>query len=248
MRQSVRRWLTPRVCLVAALIVVITLLHLLPHFASMRYRIVFRGFYFLPVMLAALWFGLRGALATSISITLIFLPAMGRHWSALSPLDVDKMVDMVLYNIIAAVLGVMADRERREQARARGSESLAAVGKAVSALAHDMKTPLVAIGGFARLARNHLPEENPDREKLDIVVREAGRLESMLKEMIDFSDLEDDILEDISLEEMDSISKEETDNYTKIRSCLKEYISKVVPHLFKEASQLDAKFGKALRS
>ena len=63
--------------------------------------------------------------------------------------------------------------------------------------------------------------------------------------MINILDPED-YLEDMPLEELDEISKEETDSYIKIKGCLKEYASIVLPHLFKESAQLDAKFNKAL--
>jgi two-component system sensor histidine kinase HydH len=61
------------------------------------------------------------------------------------------------------------------------------MGKALSAVAHDMKTPLVSIGGFARLVQRHLEPENANNDKLDIVIRETARLEILVKEMLDFS-------------------------------------------------------------
>ncbi len=76
---------------------------------------------------------------------------------------------------------------KRAEAALRESESLAAMGRALSSVAHDLKTPLVAIGGFTRLVQNHLGEESPYWKKLDIVLKETGRLEWMVKEMLDFS-------------------------------------------------------------
>src|SRR5208337_5531561 len=66
-------------------------------------------------------------------------------------------------------------------------ESLAAIGRALSAVAHDIKTPLIAIGGFSRMVHGHLDEANPDRSKLEIVINEVQRLETSLKQMLDFS-------------------------------------------------------------
>ena len=80
----------------------------------------------------------------------------------------------------------LIQRERAEKAL-RESESLAALGKALSGLAHDMKTPLVAIGGFTRLVQKHMREDTASRKKLDIVIQETERLESMVREMLDFS-------------------------------------------------------------
>lgn len=78
--------------------------------------------------------------------------------------------------------------QRRQAEKAfRESENLATMGKALAGLAHDIKTPLVAIGGFTKLAHRHMEEGNPDRDKLEIVIRETGRLEKMVKDMLDFS-------------------------------------------------------------
>jgi two-component system, OmpR family, phosphate regulon sensor histidine kinase PhoR len=80
----------------------------------------------------------------------------------------------------------LIQRERAEKAL-RTSASLAAIGKALSSVAHDMKTPLIAIGGFTQIVQRHLDETSPDREKLDIVLKETRRLENMVKDMLDFS-------------------------------------------------------------
>lgn len=80
----------------------------------------------------------------------------------------------------------LIQRERSEKAL-REAESLAAMGRALSCVAHDIKTPLIAIGGFTSVVQRHMDEENPDREKLDIVIRETRRLEGLVKDMLGFS-------------------------------------------------------------
>jgi nitrogen-specific signal transduction histidine kinase len=50
------------------------------------------------------------------------------------------------------------------------AENLAAVGKAVLEIAHDMKTHLMAIGGFTALVSKKLRSEDPGRKKLAIVI------------------------------------------------------------------------------
>jgi len=49
-----------------------------------------------------------------------------------------------------------------------------------------MKAPLMAIGGFANQVSRKLRQEDPNRKKLEIVVQETARLESMVKQMLDF--------------------------------------------------------------
>ncbi len=78
-------------------------------------------------------------------------------------------------------------RRREAEKALLESESLAAMGRALSSVAHDMKTPLIAIGGFSRIVHRHLDEHSPDRPRLEIVIKETQRLESMVKDMLDFS-------------------------------------------------------------
>lgn len=77
-------------------------------------------------------------------------------------------------------------RERAEKTL-RESERLSAMGRALAAVAHDMKTPLIAIGGFTRLAQKYIAPQSPVQAKLDIVIEETQRLENMVKDMLDFS-------------------------------------------------------------
>ncbi len=69
----------------------------------------------------------------------------------------------------------------------RSSENLAAMGRAIASVAHDIKTPLVSIGGFTNQVQKHLDPDSGDYLKLGIVLKETGRLEKMLREMLDFS-------------------------------------------------------------
>jgi len=67
------------------------------------------------------------------------------------------------------------------------SERFAAIGEAASHLSHEIKNPLLLMAGFARQVRGKLPEDCSDREKLDIIIQEAQRLEKMLTQVRDFT-------------------------------------------------------------
>jgi two-component system sensor histidine kinase HydH len=165
----------------------VTFLHYYIGLGEHRYHVFFRSLYFLPLVLAGFWFGLRGAVATSLAITTAYLPLTIIQWQGFSASDLSRITEVVLYNGVAVILGVLRDREWREQNRSREAERLAAMGKAVSSVAHDMKTPLTAIGGFSRLVQKHIKKDHPDREKLGIVIQETQRLEKLVEEMLDFS-------------------------------------------------------------
>ncbi len=175
---------------IAFLLVSLTILHYIsPRIAHDRYHleIIFQRLYFLPIVLGCLWFDLRGGLITFCAVFLLLVPHLVLHWAGLTPGDLTRIMQIVAYFVIAVVLGGTAGLQKLEQLKAKQAENLAAIGKSLSAVAHDMKTPLIAIGGFANLIKKHLLPGNPDCGKLDIIISETARLEGMVKDMLDFS-------------------------------------------------------------
>jgi PAS domain S-box-containing protein len=82
-----------------------------------------------------------------------------------------------------------ATRElRRNQERMVRAERLTAIGEMAARVAHEIRNPLVAIGGFARSLLLKSAERDPGtRESLEIIVNEVRRLESIVKEVLEFS-------------------------------------------------------------
>jgi two-component system, NtrC family, sensor histidine kinase HydH len=173
--------------LIAILIGGITFFHYFTESKVHHHHIFYQGLYFLPVILAGSWFGLRGALGASATVTLLYLPFTITHWRGFSSDDLNSILEIVLYNVVAVILGKLTDRERVADIRLREAERLAAMGKAVSGLAHDLKTPLIAIHGLSRLVQKELEGCGQHQVKLDMIVEESQRLEKMVNEMLDFS-------------------------------------------------------------
>ena len=76
----------------------------------------------------------------------------------------------------------LRERKRMEEELLR-SERLAALGNMASHISHEIKNPLMLIGGFARqVLRDGTPDQR-DRDKLQIIVDEVKRLEDFLVEV-----------------------------------------------------------------
>jgi len=68
------------------------------------------------------------------------------------------------------------------------SERFAAVGEAAAYVSHEIKNPLMVIGGFIRqLQRRFFGEDQAAQEKFTIVIDEVKRLESYLGDLRDFT-------------------------------------------------------------
>lgn len=72
------------------------------------------------------------------------------------------------------------------QERLMHSERFAAVGEAAAYVSHEIKNPLMVIGGLAGQVERRLTEDTAAREKLRIIQGEVRRLESFLGELRDF--------------------------------------------------------------
>jgi two-component system sensor histidine kinase HydH len=72
------------------------------------------------------------------------------------------------------------------QERLLRSERFAAVGEAAAYVSHEIKNPLMVIGGMANQVARRLFEDPAAQEKLQIIQTEVKRLESFLGELRDF--------------------------------------------------------------
>jgi signal transduction histidine kinase len=89
----------------------------------------------------------------------------------------------MLYNRIEdAHLNLKDARERLLH-----GERLAAIGEVAANLAHELKNPLITIGGFAGRLLKALPAETREHHYADTIVSEVSRLEKMLAEILAFS-------------------------------------------------------------
>ncbi|WP_028573546.1 ATP-binding protein [Desulfonatronovibrio hydrogenovorans] len=71
--------------------------------------------------------------------------------------------------------------------RLQQSEKLAAVGELSTYIAHEIRNPLFAIGGFANSLLRKGELDEPSREKIKIILQESKRLDNILKNIINFS-------------------------------------------------------------
>jgi signal transduction histidine kinase len=89
----------------------------------------------------------------------------------------------MLYNRVEEAHSNLADARER---LIRG-ERLAAVGEMAAKLAHELKNPLITIGGFSRRLTKNLNAESSEYRYADIISKEVCRLERMLTDILSFS-------------------------------------------------------------
>jgi PAS domain S-box-containing protein len=63
-------------------------------------------------------------------------------------------------------------------------EKLSGMGEMAAHLAHEIKNPLIAVGGFARSLSCELPQDHPGAEDAQVIAEEVSRLERILEDRL----------------------------------------------------------------
>lgn len=85
--------------------------------------------------------------------------------------------------LLARVRSLLTLRE--EQERKSQDERLTALDQMVEGVAHEIRNPVTAIGGFARRLYDRLPDGSPEKHYAEVIVNESRRLEQMVKQIVD---------------------------------------------------------------
>ncbi len=79
---------------------------------------------------------------------------------------------------------------KRTQERLMRSQRLSAMGNLVQGVAHEIRNPLMTIGGFARRIKAKETGDKSLSRYADIILEESARLESLVREVREFSDVQ----------------------------------------------------------
>jgi two-component system, NtrC family, sensor histidine kinase HydH len=79
------------------------------------------------------------------------------------------------------------------------AERLTAVGQGVVRVSHEIKNPLMIIGGFARQVARKIQGDETSVKKLNLIVEEVSRLEKLLTEVRDFTKVREPALQETDI-------------------------------------------------
>ena len=107
---------------IAAAVVLITYLHYFPihpdFMSPTTYMILLRRLYYVPILYAAIRFGLKGGLITAFATTAVFVPHAAESMGGfIGPTAVDNLFDTILYNVVGLTTGLVVDARRSQTQR-----------------------------------------------------------------------------------------------------------------------------------
>ena len=221
-----------KVRVILVLVAMVTLLYYLTPLRLYLLQELITRFYYIPIILGGIWFGLWGGVRVSLLVTLICIPHVLLAFGYDQALFYDEVLELFLFNVVGPVVGALRDRDRRQQALSQKLQALATLGETVSSVAHEMKNMLLPIRGFLRRIRENQNPGPKVASYLEIVDQESAKLEKMVKDMLSFGRFaplqKEDVEVQALVEEMQQIMAEEfCDNGVRLVCRCQEGIKKV---------------------
>ncbi|MCL4216309.1 MAG: HD domain-containing protein [Candidatus Hydrogenedentes bacterium] len=143
-----------RVGIVCLTILLIVIGHLLTPIGGAwlhAVHILLRKLFLLPVILAAAWFGLRGALLAGAAISLIYLPYIWWDWTGNVAENINQYGELITIWITALLAGTVISREKAtlENVARMHEGSLITLVSALDAREHDTQLHSLRVRNYA---------------------------------------------------------------------------------------------------
>lgn len=195
-----------------ACVVAISLLHYLTPLRLGMLHDIFQRLYYIPIILAAYWFGFRGGIGCAILVTVAYAPHILFQWGGHISMEMEKYLEVILYNVVGGITGFLSQQERcrreeleqtaqgledsylqlrtqseliiRIEEQLRRAERLSALGELSAVLAHEIRNPLASIRGTAEILMEEGTPADRRGEFLEILVKESDRLNRVVEDFL----------------------------------------------------------------
>lgn len=182
------------IILIGLSIVILSVLHYVTPVDKPVLHDLYRRLYYVPIIFSAFSFGLRGAMVSSLIISLVFLPHVFHRWGHIHLQTYDALFEIILYNIVAWISGtlVQTERKRKEELKKAQEELIQAnkykvIGELAAGIAHEIRNPLGSIQGSLEILRKDYKAEDSKYEFLNILLKEVGRLDKVITDFLNYA-------------------------------------------------------------
>lgn len=197
-----------RVAIVFGIIVLVSALHYVTDPVHIWLHPLLQRAYYIPVLLAAMWFGWRGGVLAAGVSSLFYVPFVVWAWRTSSAYSASQYVEIGMFFVIGGLAGSLFDIERGHQAKIeetaqklsevyaqlqasfeqlRRADRLTALGELSAGLAHEIRNPLGALEGAVQILRRPSLAEETKREFGEMAEEEIGRLKGLVTHFLQFA-------------------------------------------------------------
>lgn len=195
--------------ILAGAIILISALHYLTPVDRAVLHHVYQRTYYIPIILAALWYGWRGGIGAAAFAALSYIPHILLHWQHQDyNYALNQYAEIALFFVIGAVTGWLGDQKRREHERAERintelqtayadlrqtvgqllqAERLSSLAEIASGVVHEVRNPLASIKGAVEILEDEIPADSPRREFARIAKVEVERINKLVSEFLKFT-------------------------------------------------------------
>jgi len=145
---------------------------------------IYAELHYIPVLLAALIFGFRGAVLASLMMSLLYGAYMVTDWRGTSLWLVDNSIHLILPAVFALLVGFLVDLRTVHGRQLEQNRYLSGLGQAAAVLVHDLKNPLINVTAAAQ----RLEKGTSSADQAIMAVRGAvARMEQIMNVALDFA-------------------------------------------------------------
>ena len=219
---------------------------------------IYRRLYYVPIILSAFWFGLKGGIFCAVIVSFFYLPHVIYQWGgSFFSNDLPKTLEIILYHVVGLVTGTLSQRQMNATAKLRRqadelaqteeqlrhADRLSALGKLSAGIAHEVRNPLASIKGTAEILSEKFNPEDKEYEFVEILIKEVNRLDAVIVGFLDFAKpklpkLKLSNINDIIL----SVLKLTEHQMTKARISLKTHLEDSLPSVYVDPEQIKQVF------
>jgi two-component system sensor histidine kinase HydH len=162
----------------------ITYLHYSSIGAGNALHNIYRELYYIPVLLGALAYGLRGGALLYLLVFVLYFPYVLMTWPGPVLNETNRLLPLLLQGSFAVVAGYLVDRGKKQRAQLEKNRYLTEIGRVSTVIVHDLKNPLIAILGFAQRLKE-------GRGKVDsaaqAILNSAEKMQKIVSGVLDFA-------------------------------------------------------------
>ena len=173
-----------KILTVVLLVIGISGLHLAVSHDFEKGHILARELYFVPIILSAFWFGLRGAVITAAGVTTFYFTYSMFHWRGFTPHDMDVLLEILLFNVVAVTTGFLQDRQKLH-----ARQKLESVKALAGTVAHEMNSPLFVALGNLELLQDDFTEDSEQYLEIKGVISNLKELKLLIKKISRIEDV-----------------------------------------------------------
>lgn len=210
--ETIRKTFALRIFFLVIFVTGISVLHYLTPLNLPMLHDIYQRLYYIPIILAAFWFGLRGGLGCALVVSIAYAPHVLFQWGEHIHLELEKYLEMILYNVVGGITGLLSQREQLKteqlqqtalgleqsyeqlsrqseritvmEGQLRKAERLSTIGELAAVLAHEIRNPLGSIQGTAEILKDDFQPGDRKYEFLEIMVKESQRLNNVVEDFL----------------------------------------------------------------